>query len=76
MFEIKFTGHETQARKILLEKKLCKPEQLAVMSIADVENQINERFECFLVGEKCEDWLLIPKDKAEVFGKIAQWIER
>lgn len=72
-FKITCTGHEAGARKIALEKRLTTTEKLAAMCRYEVEEIINDSFVIFQVGE---DWLLIPKNKAEEILKQVLWIER
>lgn len=72
-FHIKYTGHETRARKLLLKKGLKTAEELALMASYEVEQAINAEFEATDCGE---DWLLIPRDKIAEFNAIATWIKR
>lgn len=72
-FHIKYTGHETRARKLLLKKGLKTAEELAVMSASEVEQVINAEFEAAECGE---DWLLVPRDKWPDFQALVTWIER
>ena len=72
-FSIKYTGHEKDARKLLLRKRLNTVEELAVMSTADVEEAINANFIAYDCGE---DWLLVEKSKVEEFRRLATWVER
>ncbi len=66
-------GHEQKARILLLEKGFKTAKELAVMISRDVEQVINENFECYKSGD---DWLLVPKDKVAEFNSIVAWIER
>ena len=72
-FEIKYTGHEVRARKLLLQQKLKTAEELALMATHEVEQAINAEFEAIDTGE---DWLLVPRDKLAEFNGIIKWIER
>ncbi len=72
-FEIKYTGHEVRARKLLLQQKLKTAEELALMATHEVEQAINAEFEAIDAGE---DWLLVPRDKLAEFNSIIKWIER
>lgn len=72
-FEMNFTGHEEKARLLLLKKGFKTEKELAVMTSKNVEQVINENFECYKCGE---DWLLVPKDEVSEFNSIVTWIER
>lgn len=72
-FEITCTGHETKARRLLLEEALKTEKELALMTSNEVEDVINANFECYKCGD---DWLLVPKDKVYEFNRIVTWIER
>lgn len=72
-FHIKYTGHETRARKLLLKKELKTADELAVMTSFEVEQAINAEFQAFDCGE---DWLLIPQDKVSDFQALVTWIDR
>lgn len=72
-FEINYTGHETNARKLLLEKGIKTEKELAMMNSRDVEQAINAEFEVIQAGE---DWLLIPHDKESEFNALVTWIDR
>lgn len=72
-FRIKYTGHETRARKLLLQKGLKTPDELALMASYEVEQAINAAFKAIDCGE---DWLLIPQDKVAEFNALVTWIDR
>ena len=72
-FSIKYTGHETRARKLLLKKGLKTADELALMASYEVEQAINAAFKAVDCGE---DWLLIPKDKVAEFNALVTWIDR
>ena len=72
-FEIIFTGHESRARQLILEKKIKSEKELATMTSYEVEQTINANFVTIRAGE---DWLLIPNDMMKEFNKIITWIER
>lgn len=70
-FEIIYTGHERQARRLL--KKYLTDEELSQMCLFEVQKKVNELFLCYLIGE---DWMLIPRDKEDEFNKITEWVDR
>lgn len=72
-FEVLCTGHEAEARKLVLEKKLAPVEKVAVMCRHEIEKLINDNFIVFAAGD---DWLCIPKDKADAILKQVSWIDR
>lgn len=72
-FEMNFTGHEEKARLLLLKEGFKTEKELAVMTSKNVEQVINENFECYKCGF---DWLLVPKDEVSEFNSIVTWIER
>ena len=72
-FHIKYTGHESRARKILLARGIKTAEELAVMSSYEVEQAINAGFHAIDCGE---DWLLVPLDKVADFNELITWIDR
>lgn len=72
-FHIKYTGHETRARKLLLAKGLKTADELALMASYEVEQAINAAFDAIDCGE---DWLLVPKEKQAEFRALVTWIDR
>lgn len=72
-FHIKYTGHESRARKILLARGIKTAEELAVMASYEVEQAINAAFRAIDCGE---DWLLVPLDKVADFNELITWIDR
>ena len=72
-FEVNYRGHETRARKLLMEKGFRTAEELALMDTMAVEQAVNAEYEAFPSGE---DWLLIPKARYDDFCELAVWIER
>ena len=72
-FSIKFTGHEAQARKLLLKRGIKTAEELSVMSYFEVEQAINAEFNVIECGE---NWLLVPRDMWSDFQDLVTWIKR
>lgn len=72
-FFIIYTGHEKNARKMILENGLKSDKELAMMATCEIEQIVNENFEAIRAED---DWLLIPKDKLADFNEIATWITR
>lgn len=72
-FYITYTGHERNARKLLLDERIIDSESLAVMSSSEVTDLINKNFLCYQVGE---DWLIIHKQDETKFNNMIKWIER
>lgn len=72
-FYIAYTGHESNARKLLLAEKIVDSESLAVMSSIEVTALINKNFQCYKVGE---DWLIIRKQDEAKFNNLIKWIDR
>lgn len=69
-FGFTYTGHERNARRIILERKLATAEELSVMSNAEVASIIDENFTAYRLHE---DWLLVPKELEKEFNKIVVW---
>ena len=72
-FAIGFTGHETKARRLLLQNGLKTAKELALMTSFEVEQVINANFNAIECGE---DWLLVPRDKWSDFQGLVTWIKR
>ena len=72
-FNIKYTGHERTARKLLLKSGLGTADELAVMNLSEVERAVNAEFEAVECGA---DWLLVPKGKWAEFQALVTWIKR
>lgn len=70
-FEIDYTEHECNARRLLMQQGIKTVEELAVMTSWDVEQAINSAYKCLRCGEH---WLLIPRNKVEDFESIATFI--
>lgn len=72
-FVINYTGHEKNARALLLQQRIKTEKELATMTSREIEQSINAEFEVIQVGE---DWLLITKEKYSDFVAISEWINR
>lgn len=72
-FHIKYTGHESRARKLLLARGIKSADELAVMASFEVEQAINAAFRAIDCGE---NWLLVPQDKVADFDELITWIGR
>lgn len=72
-FNVEYTGHEKEARKLLIDKNINTVQKIAYMTSKEVEEAINENFVCYKCGM---DWLLIPKEKEKEFNKIVDWVCR
>lgn len=68
-FEIYYSAHERNARRIILENKLESAEKLALMSAEDIEEIINKNYICISCSD---DWLLISNDKSVNFNEIVK----
>lgn len=73
LFSIGFTGHEVKARKLLLQKGFKTSDELALMTLFEIEQAINAEFKAIGCGE---DWMLIPNDLWSDFQALVTWIKR
>lgn len=69
-----YIGQERAARKLLLDKKLAKPEDVAVMTDIDVCSKLLKSYE--VVSSDREHIVLVEKDKIEEYKKIANVLSR
>ena len=72
-FNIEYTGHEKEARELLVDKNITTVQKIAYMTSKEIEDLINENFVCYECGM---DWLIIPKEKEKEFNKMINWICR
>lgn len=69
-----YTGMERAARKLALNDKMAKAEEIAIMSESEVCDLIVKNY--FVVMNDDENVLLIPKDKAKEFNDMAVFLSR
>ena len=72
-FQIKYTGHEIGARKLLLDKNIKTAEELAIMSTGEIEDVINEVFVAYYTQD---DWILVYRYDVTNFDGLTEWVER
>lgn len=72
--KLNYTGMERGVRKLALEDKLAKPEEIAVMSEIEVCDLIVEKYDIAFAENECIG--LVKKDDAKEFYKMLKLIER
>ena len=75
LFELRFTNHEKAVRGMLLQSKQVTPEQLAVMTNADLEDFVRKNYKAFSMNNG-EDWMLVPNEKYNEFSNLVKWVCR
>lgn len=67
---------EIDARKALMNLNKYKAEQIAVMSLAEVCDNLSKEYSFVCASEGKDDVLLIKKDKVDEFRKMSLWLCR
>lgn len=69
-----YLGMERDARKILIDEKLAKAEEVAVMTSLDVCEKLLETYE--VVSAEDEDITLVKKDDMKTYNDIVKYLSR
>jgi len=69
-----YLGEERAARKILIEDKLAKPEEVAIMTCVEVCEKLLEEYEVVSCEE--EDITIVKKEDMKTYNSIVKILER
>lgn len=72
--KMNYLGMERDARKILIDDKLAKPEEVAVMTCVDVCEKLLEVYE--VVSCEDEDITIVKKEDMKTYNGVVRFLSR
>ena len=72
--KMQYLGEERAARKILIEEKLARPEEVAIMTCVEVCQKLLEEYE--VVSCEDESITIVKQEDMETYNSIVKILER
>ena len=72
--KMKYLGMERDARRILIDEKLAKAEEVAVMTCVEVCGKLLETYE--VVSCEDEDIVIVKREDMETYNDIVKFLSR
>ena len=72
--KMNYLGMERQARKILIDEKLARAEEVAIMTCVDVCEKLLETYE--VVSCEDEDITIVKKEDMKTYNDIVRFLSR